>query len=170
MNKPPKYIRHMHKFMSFSGDLVHIDVAKKVFGSDSIIHGAGFLDFSVKEDKLVVTCYGESISLDVEPRWDDEKCLLAPLGINVNPNETFKAKYLLSNGSFIMFSEEMDALPITNVFYCANPYAGYVSFSAVDGKIKIECSGHLEGFEFGSSEIHAERIADCLYIDRKNLA
>lgn len=106
MNFHTKYIRHTSKFMVFSETLIHREVAKETFGHDALIHGAGFLTLFSYDEKVVAECYGKSESLNISPRWDDEKVILTKIGVK-NSEEDEYAHYLCFGGEAIIFSKDI---------------------------------------------------------------
>jgi hypothetical protein len=134
-----KYIRHQHNFVFFNKNLVHADVAKKVFPK-GLIHGAGFLLTSLDEhNHLKVVTYGKSESLNCEPRLDDAS-LIKSLLLNEDG-----LGFVCNDFDGLVFSRE---LKHKNVALALNSNhvesAGYVRLIPENGCLDVSMYGEAK--------------------------
>lgn len=135
-----KYIRAQYKFVVFPESIQHRDCARKVFGHNILIHGAGFMSLFTENGEINADCYGDSESLKVHSRHDDSKEILNRLGIK-NDKEVPYAKYVRSKNVVIVFSHELSPETVVNaVFNGSADSAGLVKVLITDdGKVKVQC-------------------------------
>lgn len=148
-----KYIRSQHRFLAFSDSLVHREIAINVLGRNILIHGAGFVKFSVNEGVIEADCFGESESLSKGVRRDDHTKILEGLGVE-NPNtEVEHAKYVIVHGRVVVFSNEIEHAAVLKGSFFGNTdveSAGFVKFLPLqNGGIKVQVYG--ESISIGAS-------------------
>lgn len=65
--------------ITFSNMLTHKDIARRM-GMD--VESAGFVDFAVKDGKLIIHCFGRSTSLNKDSRPEDAKLIAQEMGLS----------------------------------------------------------------------------------------
>lgn len=147
--KPAKYIRNSKLFLAFSNNFVHSEVARKVLGYNTLIHGAGFVSFSIVNGFLIADCFGHSESLQVEPRYDDDKSILNAIGIQTENKLDAYAHYIITSYNTLVFSNEIPHKQVMDTVLSGYTAigAGRVSFSVVNNKIHIDCHGSADDIE-----------------------
>lgn len=150
-----KYIRNQSRFIVFHENCQHRDMAIKAFGPDKLIHGAGFTRLALVDGHIKAECYGESISLDVEPRRDDHEHMLLSIGVeNPDVDDIEHAKYVIWRGNAVVFSNNLEHKTVAEAAFMGSidcESAGFVKFLVhhKTGKIKIQCYG--ESMSLGAS-------------------
>ncbi len=161
-----KYIRAQYKFVVFPDSIQHRDCARKIFGPDILIHGAGFMSLFAEKGLINANCYGYSESLDVNSRHDDGKEILNRLGIE-NDKEVSYAKYVRSKNVVVVFSSELSHETVANaVLNNTAESAGLVKILMADGgKIKIQCCGSSESLGLSPNEKDKKYIASLFQLE-----
>lgn len=149
---PTKYIRHQSRFVVFHEKIVHSEMAHRLFGRDKLIHGAGFINLFLDEDKIQANCYGKSESLRVGTRRDDHTHILNAIGVE-NNDEVEHAKYVIWRGKTVIFSNELEHKSVAEAAFLGSSdceSAGFIKFIfTAAGKIKVHCYG--ESMSIGAS-------------------
>lgn len=158
-----KYIRNQHRFMIFSDQCVHREMAVKALPG-KLIHGAGFLKMYVKKGELQVDCYGESESLRVKVRRDDHTAILDSIGLIRDGQETISAKYVIWRGKVVVFWHELEHEDVSAAAFFGSldcESAGFVTLQPFhDGRVKIDCFGGDEAIMAKAKEGDNKRIGE----------
>ena len=65
--------------ITFNNMLTHKDIARRM-GMD--VESAGFVDFIVEDGKLIIHCFGRSVSLDKGTRPEDAKLIAQEMDLS----------------------------------------------------------------------------------------
>ena len=168
-----KYIRNQFRFIVFPESCQHREMAIKCLGPDKLIHGAGFMRLVFEEDKIKAQCYGESESLRIAPRRDDNTAILKAIGVENAEEEVDHAKYIVWRGKVIVFSNELEHKTIAEgSFYGSSDCesAGFVKFLMhPSGKIKAQCYGESTSLGITAKKEDNKLIAELMEIPENML-
>lgn len=168
-----KYIRNQFRFIVFPDSCQHREMAIKCLGADKLIHGAGFMRLKFENEKIVAECYGESESLRIKPRRDDNVAILKAIGVENPDDEVMQhAKYIIYRGKVVVFSNELEHKSIAEGAFKSTDCesAGFVKFLAhPSGKIKVQTYGESSSLGVSSKKDDNKLVAELMEIPENML-
>lgn len=168
-----KYIRNQFRFIVFPDSCQHREMAIKCLGADKLIHGAGFMRLKFENEKIVAECYGESESLRIKVRRDDNVTIVKAIGVENPDDEVMQhAKYIIYRGKVVVFSNELEHKSIAEGAFKSTDCesAGFVKFLAhPSGKIKVQCYGESSSLGIGSKKDDNKLVAELMEIPENML-
>ncbi len=163
MESKGKYVRHCDLFIVFTPTYQHRNLAVAVFGHNALFHGAGFVNTSIEDGKIVIDCHGESVSLGKGVRRDDKVRILDAMGVDNEKQGVIVAKYVRERYSVVIFTESLEFSKFTSDD--DNSSAGYLRLSPQEnGKIKVDCFDGEQKFAAGVKSDDYKYVAAALGI------
>lgn len=159
-----KYIRNQYKFIVFPNSIQHKHMADNAIGTNALIHSAGFFNLIIEDNLIKANCHGESESLRVSTRRDDNTSILKFIGVE-NDEEVEHAKYITYGEMAIIFSNDLSHDKVASAINQDPDSAGFVKLLMhPNGLLYIQCYGESSSLSLSHNKEDYKKIAKLINV------